>query len=156
MHVSQCHNTACFHPFCMRSQQNCTATRNETVPISIKQVIQEEKLNVTVFVKLMDSLITFWIKPAIASTLLERKDRGGKMGGKGHHNALYPARPQNIYLLKMLGGILGREKKMEIVSTIQPFSLVWGKIHKQTCLRQVSLGKTKLHPAARSYRGTNL
>lgn len=28
MRVSQCHNTACFHPFCMRSQQNCTATRN--------------------------------------------------------------------------------------------------------------------------------
>lgn len=26
----------------------------------------------------------------------------------------------------MLGGILGREKKMETVSTIQPFSLIWG------------------------------
>jgi len=26
----------------------------------------------------------------------------------------------------MLGGILGREKKMETISTIQPFSLIWG------------------------------
>lgn len=31
------------------------------------------------------------------------------MGRKGHYNASYPARPENIYLLKMLGGILGRE-----------------------------------------------
>lgn len=28
MHVSQCHNTACFLPFCMRSQQNCTAVES--------------------------------------------------------------------------------------------------------------------------------
>lgn len=47
------------------------------------------------------------------------KTEQGKWVGRDT-NASYPARPENIYLLKMLGGILGREKMFFHYSTIFP------------------------------------
>lgn len=76
------------------------------------------------------------------------------MGGEEHYNTLYPARPENIYLLKMLGGILGREKRWKSFPLFNHFPSSGGKYTSRHV--RDSLGKTKLHPAARGFRGTNL
>lgn len=146
--VSQCHNTGRFLPFCMRSQQNCTVTHKKQNSLDFYYAIREEKLNITVFVKLMDSLITFWIKPANASTLLERKkEREGRKWR--HYNALLSSR-EHISFKNVRGRIRkGKGWKSFRYSTII-FLFFWGvppQIHN-TCLRHSQPLKSKRHPVA--------